>query len=245
MTAASSTTSRRLVLLLLATVVALLSLTGPALAHVTVRTDNPTANGYGVYTVRVPTERDDASTTTIEVQIPEGLTVHSYEPVPGWEIEIGETVITISGGAIEPGQFQDFRFSARNPEEATALRFAAIQTYDSGEVVEWTGGEGADKPASMVELVAADADDAHGHSASDDDAAEDATTEDSATEDSATEDAAAEDAMTEDTTDEDTGESTDEATTAGTGSGLAVAALVVGLAGAGLGGTALARAGRS
>ena len=143
MIAASSSTSRRLVLLLLATVVALLSLTGPALAHVTVRTDNPTANGYGVYTVRVPTERDDAATTTIEVQIPEGLTVHSYEPVPGWEIEIGETVITISGGAIEPGQFQDFRFSARNPEEATALRFAAIQTYDSGEVVEWTGGEGA------------------------------------------------------------------------------------------------------
>lgn len=234
MTAASSSTSRRLVLLLLATVVALLSLTGPALAHVTVRTDNPTANGYGVYTVRVPTERDDASTTTIEVQIPEGLTVHSYEPVPGWEIEIGETVITISGGAIEPGQFQDFRFSARNPEEATALRFAAIQTYDSGEVVEWTGEEGADKPASMVELVAADADDAHGHSASDD-AAEDATTEDSATEDAAAEDAAAEDA----------GESTDDAATAGTGSGLAVAALVVGLAGAGLGGTALARAGRS
>ena len=40
------------------------------------------------------------------------------------------------------------------PEEAGELAFPALQTYDDGEVVEWTGPPDADTPASIVEIGA-------------------------------------------------------------------------------------------
>ncbi len=56
---------------------------------------------------------------------------------------------------IESGQFQEFSFSARNPEEAGELAFQAIQTYEDGEEVRWTGALDSDTPASVVEIEAA------------------------------------------------------------------------------------------
>jgi Domain of unkown function (DUF1775) len=43
--------------------------------------------------------------------------------------------VTWQGGAIEPGEFAEFGFSARPPDEPGTLEFPAIQTYDSGEMV--------------------------------------------------------------------------------------------------------------
>jgi Domain of unkown function (DUF1775) len=45
--------------------------------------------------------------------------------------------VTWQGGAIEPGEFAEFGFSARPPDEPGTLEFPAIQTYDSGEMVRW------------------------------------------------------------------------------------------------------------
>lgn len=136
----------------------LLLTAGPALAHVTVRVDNPAPGAFATYQVRVPNERDDANTTAVEVRLPEGLEVSSYRPLPGWQITLDDEagVMTVSGGAIEPGQYQVFEFVARNPEEPVELTFPALQTYDSGEVVEWTGPEDADTPASIVAIAAAE-----------------------------------------------------------------------------------------
>jgi uncharacterized protein YcnI len=157
----------------------LLLVAGPALAHVTLRTDNPSAGGFAVYTVRVPNEEDAASTTTVEVQMPDGFEASRYEPVDGWDIALEDGVLTISGGTIEPGQFREFRFQARNPEEPGVLTFPSLQTYDSGLVVEWTGPEDSDTPAPTVELVEAAGDghggDGHGASAGTEAAAEGAT----------------------------------------------------------------------
>ena len=57
---------------------------------------------------------------------------------------------------IAPGEFVEFRFQARNPDAPGELAFPALQTYDDGEVVEWTGPPDADTPASTVEVGGAD-----------------------------------------------------------------------------------------
>jgi uncharacterized protein YcnI len=153
-----------------ASVLAVLVVAGPALAHVSVQPTEGVTGSFSRFVVRVPTERDDASTIKVEVQFPP-LAFVSFQDVPGWERtvemqtldeplevfgeELTETVGTVTweGGEIEPNEFQEFGFSARMPEEVTTLEFAAIQTYDSGEVVRWIGPEDSDEPAARVTTV--------------------------------------------------------------------------------------------
>ncbi|MGH2657105.1 MAG: YcnI family protein [Actinomycetota bacterium] len=153
-----------------ASVLVVLVAAGPALAHVTVQPTEGVTGSFSRFVVRVPTERDDASTISVEVQFPP-LAFVSFQDVPGWERsvemqtldeplevfgeELTETVgaVTWEGGEIEPNEFQEFGFSARMPDEVTTLEFAAIQTYDSGEVVRWIGPEDSDEPAARVTTV--------------------------------------------------------------------------------------------
>lgn len=126
----------------------------PALGHVTVQVDDAEPEAFAVYTVRVPNESDTGATTRVEVRIPEGIQASRYQPKPGWTMSIADGLLTIEGGAIGPGQFEEFRFQARNPDASGPISFAAIQTYDDGEVVNWTGEPGSDSPASVVEIGA-------------------------------------------------------------------------------------------
>jgi len=153
-----------------ASVLMVLVAAGPAFAHVTVQPTEGVVGSFSRFVVRVPTEREDASTIRIEVQFPPLASV-SFQDVPGWErtvemqtldepLEVfGEEVteavgtVTWEGGEIGPGEFQEFGFSALMPEEETTLEFAAIQTYDSGEVVRWIGPEDSDEPAARVTTV--------------------------------------------------------------------------------------------
>lgn len=156
---------------LLLAVPLMLATSSVAWAHVVVTPDEVPADDYQVLTVRAPTERDDASTTDIRVEVPEGFTVVGLQPVPGWEAEFEEeggivTAVTWSGGEIQPREFQEFPMQARTPAETGEYTWRAFQTYDSGEVVEWTGPpedpeaeaageEPAEDPASVVAVVPA------------------------------------------------------------------------------------------
>ena len=151
-----------------------------AAAHVTVQPEQAPAGGFTRLDVRVPTERDNASTTKVEVQFPPGFLSVSTEPVPGWNAEItkrkldkpveqfGERVTEEVGrvtftadsesSAIGPGQFQDFGLSVGVPDKPNStLRFPAVQTYSNGEVVRWIGPPDSEEPAPQVELTAAEA----------------------------------------------------------------------------------------
>src|SRR3954466_3571522 len=57
-----------------------------ASAHVTVNPNTAVQGGYTKVTFRVPTERDDASTTKVEVAIPTDKPIASVStrPVQGW-----------------------------------------------------------------------------------------------------------------------------------------------------------------
>ena len=214
---------------------------GPASAHVSIP-DPGEKGGFSIVTFSVPNERDDASTTKVEVQLPKDapLAFVSVQPKPGWEVEttkrtldepieaFGETydevvdTVTWSGGEIEPGQFDTFAISVGPlPEDVDSLAFPAIQTYSSGEEVSWIeatteGGEEPEHPAPVLTLVAAEE---GGHGA-------EATTTTAASGDSASDDAA-------DSSDDEGSD------------GLAIAALVVAVVAALLGGAALVSGRRS
>jgi periplasmic copper chaperone A len=145
-------------------------------AHVTVQPPEAPAGGFTRLDVRVPNERDNANTTKVEVQLPPGFLSVSTEPVPGWNAELtmrkldqpveqfGEQVteevgqITFSGGAIRPGEFQDFGLSVAVPDgkPGSMLTFKAVQTYSNGEVARWIGPPDSEEPAPQVELTAAE-----------------------------------------------------------------------------------------
>ncbi|MFH8514060.1 YcnI family protein [Streptomyces gelaticus] len=161
-----------------------LILAGTASAHVSVQPQGEAAKGgYATVNFKVPNERDDASTTKVEVNFPTEHPLASVMPqaVPGWDIEvtksklakpmemhgkkINEAVSKVTWTAkgdkdergIRPGDFQQFPLSiGQLPEDADQLVFKAIQTYDNKEVVRWIEEQktGADEPESPAPVLA-------------------------------------------------------------------------------------------
>jgi len=163
---------------------AVLVLSSPAFAHVTVQPEGEAAKGgYAVVDFKVPNERDDASTTKLEVNLPADHPLASVmpQPVDGWTVQVtrskldkpltlhGEQIDeavtkvtwTATGKGIEPGYFQKFPLSVgRLPEDADQLVFKALQTYSDKDVVRWIevqkdGQEEPDNPAPVLELASA------------------------------------------------------------------------------------------
>ena len=147
-----------------------------ASAHVTLQPAEVPAGEFKRLDVRVPNERDDASTTKVAVKFPPGFIFVSHEPVAGWKADVklaklakpievfGEqrteqvdtVTFTATGKGIGPGEFQDFGLSVGLPDKAgTTLTFKAVQTYSGGEVVRWIGAPDAEQPAPQVKLTAA------------------------------------------------------------------------------------------
>ena len=83
------------------------ALPAAAQAHVTLQPNTAPAGAYTRLDVRVPNERDDASTTKVEVQFPDGFASASYEPVPGWDVKVAkktlDTPIQTDDGEITEG----------------------------------------------------------------------------------------------------------------------------------------------
>lgn len=146
-----------------------------ASAHVTVQPKEAPAGSYQVFTVRVPTEKESA-TTMVKVAIPDGVNVSRFEPKPEWSYEVEKnadgkmTSVTwkSAGAGLGATEFGEFRMQGKVKEDAKELVWKAYQTYADGEIVEWTGAADADKPASVTVVTAA-AGDGHGdsHSAAD------------------------------------------------------------------------------
>jgi uncharacterized protein len=187
-------TTRRLAAAGAVAAVCAVALAGPAAAHVTVNPDEAEQGGYATINVKVPNERDNASTVKVELTFPADHPLASVmpQPVPGWDVKVTRTkpaepveahgrkltevpskiTWTETGGGIEPGTFQQFPVSVGQlPEDVDRLVLKAVQTYSNKEVVRWIeeppaeGGEEPESPAPVLRLVApAEGDDGHGHS---------------------------------------------------------------------------------
>jgi uncharacterized protein YcnI len=126
------------------------------LAHAVVLPKKSAPGAYEKYVLRVPNEKDVA-TTRVEIHFPAGMRVVSFADVPGWQLEIitdsAKAIIgAIWTGTLAAKHFVEFPFEAANPKTATQVAWPAYQTYASGERVEWTGPEHSKTPASVTSI---------------------------------------------------------------------------------------------
>lgn len=104
------------------------------------------------FTLSVPTEEAGAVTTQIELAVPAGFAIDSFEPSPGWKRTAHGSTVTWSGGRIPTGEDAVFRFNA-SASGARTYTFAVRQTYADGTVVDWSGPESSDSPAPTIDAV--------------------------------------------------------------------------------------------
>jgi uncharacterized protein YcnI len=137
---------------------AALVVTAAAAAHATVSPPLVLAHDGQVFTLAVPTEKENAATTTIELVPPEGFGIDSFGAAPGWRRDVetsgsGEEAavqsVTWSGGSVPTGEAAMFSFVA-TAAKTGAYTFAVRQTYSDGSVVTWSGPESSDTPAPVV-----------------------------------------------------------------------------------------------
>jgi periplasmic copper chaperone A len=155
---------------------------------VTVNPDTAVQGGFTALTFRVPTEKDNASTTTLQVFLPTDTPIPSVSvrPVPGWTAKVNTTHLAkpvqsddgpisdvisditwtanSAADAVAPGQFQEFEVSAGPLPKVKQLIFKALQTYSDSSVVRWIdlpqGSTEPEHPAPILKLTAAGKDDA-------------------------------------------------------------------------------------
>lgn len=150
------------------TIVGLVLLAAPALAHVTVDPGEAVKGSFVKLSFRVPNEVEVANTVKFEVNFDTNnpIPLVSVEPKAGWTFLVAtaplgaplETVhgqvtkavseITWSGGVIAPGQFDEFEVLVGPlPGGVDRLLFPAVQTYSDGTEVRWDQQAFAEQPA--------------------------------------------------------------------------------------------------
>lgn len=123
-------------------------------AHAVVYPKVSEAGAYEKYVLRVPNERDVA-TTRVEIHFPRSVRVVSFSEVPGWSLEVlTDSAKHITGaiwtGSLAPQRFVEFPFVAVNPKGSVKMMWPSFQTYSNGDRVDWIGREDAKQPASFT-----------------------------------------------------------------------------------------------
>lgn len=128
-----------------------------ARAHVTVWPRSAARGAFERYVVRVPNEKN-VPTTRVEVHFPAEVRISSFLEVAGWQLQVltdsaGKVTGAVWTGLLPPKRFIEFPFIGVNPKEGERVVFPALQTYEGGEIVQWTGPEGSKTPASVTTLT--------------------------------------------------------------------------------------------
>ena len=138
---------RRCLAGLLVAVTALLVGVGSAWAHARISPPVVEAKQLQLFTLAVPTEKENLTTTKIELTVPEGSRIDSFVPAPGWKREVQQTgsgedaviqKVTWTGGSVPTEEDSLFQFLA-SPTSGKTYTFAVRQTYSDGSVVDWYG----------------------------------------------------------------------------------------------------------
>jgi uncharacterized protein YcnI len=128
-----------------------------ARAHVTVWPRAAARGAFERYVVRVPNEKN-VPTTRVEVHFPAEMRISSFLEVAGWQLQVltdsaGRITGAVWTGSLPPKRFIELPFIGVNPKEGERVVFPALQTYEGGEIVQWTGPEGSKTPASVTTLT--------------------------------------------------------------------------------------------
>jgi uncharacterized protein YcnI len=141
---------------------AALTIVASASAHAHVSPPVALAKEGQVFTLAVPTEKENAQTTQIELVPPDGFSIDSFFPdTDGWKRSVQQTgsgeeavikKVTWTGGSVPTGEDAAFSFLG-STNDAGKFAFTVRQTYSDGSVVEWSGPESSDTPAPVIEAV--------------------------------------------------------------------------------------------
>ena len=134
----------------------------PAWAHAAISPPVAKTNVLQQFTLAVPTEKENATTTSIQLTVPGGVEIDSFEPAPGWKRTVNATgtgesavvkQVTWTGGHVPTEEDSVFHFQATLTGGSKDYTFAVRQTYSDGTVVDWSGPEDSDAPSPLVQGV--------------------------------------------------------------------------------------------
>jgi uncharacterized protein YcnI len=147
---------------LLLALLIVLGVPAAALAHARVSPAVSLSGQLQLYSLAVPTEKENATTTKIVLTVPTGFGIDSFVPPPtGWNQSVKSTgsgdnaivqQVTWTGGKTPTGQDSMFQFLAQ-PAKPGTYTFHVQQTYSDGSIVSWTGPESSAAPAPTIQAA--------------------------------------------------------------------------------------------
>jgi uncharacterized protein YcnI len=148
------------VAVLLVAAASALAFAAPAFAHAEVSPPVALAKTTQLFTLAVPTEKENVTTTEVQLTPPSGFAIDSFVPSPGWTRKVQQTgsgeetqiqSVTWTGGKVPSEEDSVFQFLA-SADSTSTYSFKVRQTYSDGSVVDWSGPESSDTPAPTVEV---------------------------------------------------------------------------------------------
>ena len=108
------------------------TLPASALAHVSLSPAQAPAGAHQALRFQLGHGCDDAATTALRIEIPEGVDMARPQPKPGWRLRIdrqGERVVAVTwSGRLPADQFDDFGLLIKTPATPATLYFPAVQS---------------------------------------------------------------------------------------------------------------------
>jgi uncharacterized protein YcnI len=113
-----------------------------------------------LYSLVVPTEKNNLTTSKIVMTVPNGFGIDSFVPPPlGWTQQVQQTgsgnsavitKVTWTGGKTPTGEDSLFQFLAQ-PASTKTYTFQVEQTYSDGSIVNWAGPDSSEAPAPTID----------------------------------------------------------------------------------------------
>jgi uncharacterized protein YcnI len=151
--------SIRAAVAVVATALVALVAVAAASAHARIAPSVTVAGQLELYSLVVPTEKEGVTTTKVVLTMPDGFSIDSFVPTPGWKRVVQQTgsgedaviqKVTWSGGHTPTDDDSLFQFLGEAASSKT-YAFQVEQTYSDGEVVDWSGSPSSEDPAPTVE----------------------------------------------------------------------------------------------
>jgi uncharacterized protein YcnI len=138
-----------------------LAFAGSAFAHAEISPPVTVTKVTQLFTLAVPTEKENAETAKVELTPPSGFAIDSFVPSPGWTRNVQQTgsgeetqiqSVSWTGGKVPTEEDAVFQFLA-TADSSKSYSFSVRQTYSDGSVVDWSGPESSDTPAPTIEAT--------------------------------------------------------------------------------------------
>jgi len=139
---------------------------GAAYAHLMVSPPESKAGAIQNYELRVHNEAKIA-TTSLDLEIPEGMTVLDVAPPAAGTYTTAKTGDRITAVTwtidVPPSKYVALKFSAKNPQGAKDVRWNVRQHMADGSSIEWSDKPGAKEKASVTKIGATTSEPEHKH----------------------------------------------------------------------------------